>query len=91
MGKRLLLLWKVLRGDARQLWAAVRHPAAPAWLKIGVALVVLYVLSPIDLIPDWIPVVGWVDDFVVVTFALRWLLRLLPPELVQETVSRRAR
>ena len=42
MWKRLTVLWTVLRGDAWRLWFAVRHPAAPAWLKLGTALIVLY-------------------------------------------------
>ena len=91
MWKRLTLLWTVLRGDARQLWFAVRHPAAPGWLKVGVALIVLYVLSPVDLIPDAIPVIGLVDDLVLVPLAIRWLLKLLPPEIAQATSARRAR
>ena len=81
MWKRLVLLWRVLRGDARRLWFALRHPGAPAWLKVGTALIVLYVLSPIDLIPDAIPVLGWVDDLVIVPFAIRFLLDRLPPHL----------
>ena len=83
MLKRLTLLWTVLRGDARQLWFALRHPAAPRWLKVGAALIVLYVLSPIDFIPDVIPLFGVMDDIVVVPFAIRWLLKRLPPELRQ--------
>jgi uncharacterized membrane protein YkvA (DUF1232 family) len=85
MLKRLTLLWTVLRGDARQLWFALRHPAAPRWLKVGAALIVLYVISPIDLIPDVIPLFGVMDDIVVVPFAIRWLLKRLPPELRQAT------
>lgn len=81
MFKRLTLLWRVLRGDARRLWRALRHPAAPVWLKVGVALIVLYVLSPIDLIPDFIPVAGWLDDLVLVPLAMRWLLDRLPAEV----------
>jgi len=81
MFKRLSLLWTVLRGDARQLWAALRHPAAPAWLKVGAALIVLYVVSPIDLIPDFIPGIGWIDDAVLVPLAIRFLLNRLPAEL----------
>ena len=81
MWKRAVLLWRVVRGDARHLWFALRHPAAPTWLKVGAALFVLYVLSPIDLIPDFIPVLGWVDDIVLVPFAIRWLLSRLPPHL----------
>jgi uncharacterized membrane protein YkvA (DUF1232 family) len=81
MWKRAVLLWRLVRGDARQLWFALRHPAAPGWLKVGTALIVLYVLSPIDLIPDFIPVLGWVDDLVIVPFAIRWLLSRLPAHL----------
>lgn len=81
MFKRLTLLWTVLRGDARQLWFALRHPAAPGWLKLGTALIVLYVFSPIDIIPDVIPFVGAMDDIVLVPLAIRWLLKRLPPEI----------
>lgn len=77
MWKRLPLLWTLARGDARRLWSAVRHPAAPAWLKVGTALIVLYVLSPIDLIPDFIPVLGVMDDIVLVPLAIRFLLKRL--------------
>ncbi len=81
MWKRLTVLWTVVRGDARRLWFALRHPAAPAWLKLGTALIVLYVVSPIDLIPDFLPVIGVVDDLVIVPLAIRWLLNRLPPEI----------
>jgi len=81
MWKRLVLMWRVLRVDARRLWFALRHSAAPLWLKIGTALIVLYVLSPIDLIPDTIPILGWVDDVAIVSFGIRWLLGRLPHEL----------
>jgi uncharacterized membrane protein YkvA (DUF1232 family) len=81
MWKRLTLLWTIVRGDARQLWFALRHPAAPTWLKVGTALIVIYVLSPIDLIPDFIPVLGVMDDLVLVPLAIRFLLKRLPAEL----------
>ena len=77
MLKRMTLLWTVVRGDARQLWIALRHPGAPTWLKVGTALIVLYVLSPIDLMPDVGPVLGWMDDVVLVPFAIRFLLKRL--------------
>ncbi len=90
MWKRLPLLWTVVRGDARQLWYALRHPAAPAWLKLGTLLIVLYVLSPIDIVPDFIPFFGFLDDVVLVPLAIRWLLKRLPPEIAQAAASRRA-
>jgi uncharacterized membrane protein YkvA (DUF1232 family) len=91
MFKRLTLLWTVLRGDARALWVALRHPAAPGWLKLGTALIVLYVISPIDLIPDVIPGIGFIDDLVLVPLAIRWLLKRLPPELAAAVAVRRTR
>lgn len=90
MLKRLTLLWTVVRGDARQLWFALRHPDAPGWLKWGTALIALYLFSPIDLIPDVLPVIGMVDDLVLVPLAIRWLLGRLPPEIAQAAASRRA-
>ena len=89
MWKRLTVLWAVLRGDARRLWFAVRQPAAPGWLKLGTALIVLYVVSPIDLIPDVLPVIGVVDDLIVVPLAIRWLLARLPPEIAGAAEQRR--
>jgi uncharacterized membrane protein YkvA (DUF1232 family) len=91
MIKRIALLWTVLRGDARQLWFALRHPNAPRWLKVGTALIALYVISPIDLIPDVLPMFGLVDDLVVVPLAIRWLLKRLPPEVAQAAANRGAR
>ena len=90
MWKRLPLLWTVLRGDARQLWFALRHPDAPGWLKLGTLLIVLYVISPIDLIPDFIPVIGFLDDAILAPLAIRWLLRRLPPHIAQAAALRRA-
>jgi uncharacterized membrane protein YkvA (DUF1232 family) len=88
MWKRLSLLWTLLRGDARQLWFALRHPGAPGWLKLGTALIALYVLSPIDLIPEMLPGIGLVDDLVLVPLAIRWLLGRLPPDIKAAAVRR---
>lgn len=90
MFKRLSLFWLLLRGDARQLWFALRHPNAPGWLKLGAVGIVLYVFSPIDLIPDVIPVLGVMDDIVLVPLAIRWLLKRLPPDIAQAVAKRRA-
>ena len=89
MWKRLTVLWTVVRGDARRLWFALRHPAAPGWLKVGTALIALYLVSPIDLIPDAIPFVGVLDDIVLVPLAIRWLLGRLPAQ-VRVDADRRA-
>ena len=81
MGKRLLLLWTLVRGDARRLWRALRHPASPTWLKWAVAGLALYLVSPVDLLPDFIPLLGLVDDLVLIPLAIRALLNRLPPNV----------
>ena len=78
MLKRLALLWTLVRGDARRLWRALRHPNAPLWLKLGTVGLVIYVISPIDLIPDFIPFLGIADDLVLVPLGVRFLLSKLP-------------
>lgn len=90
MWKRLSVLWLAVRGDAKRLWYALRHPEAPVWLKAGATGIVLYLLSPIDLIPDMLPFLGVVDDLVLVQLALRWLLSRLPAH-IREHADARAR
>lgn len=79
--KRISMLWALIKGDLRLLVLALRHPMSPGWLKLGVAGLVLYVLSPIDLIPDVIPIVGVLDDVVIVPLAIRWMLKRLPAHI----------
>ena len=88
MWKRLSLLWTVIRGDARLLWRALRHPLSPGWLKPAVALLVLYVLSPVDFIPDVIPVLGLVDDVVLLPLAIRFMLDRLPARVRDDIAGR---
>ena len=90
MWKRLSVLWVVVKGDAKRLWFALGHPHAPGWLKGGAAALVLYLLSPIDLLPDALPIIGVVDDLVLLPLAIRWLLSQLPADLRRD-LERRAR
>jgi uncharacterized membrane protein YkvA (DUF1232 family) len=89
MWKRLSLLWLLVKGDARRLWFALKHPQAPGWLKLGTVGVLIYLFSPVDLLPDFIPIIGVVDDLVLVPAAIRFMLKRLPPELLAD-VQRRA-
>jgi uncharacterized membrane protein YkvA (DUF1232 family) len=88
MWKRLTVLWSVVRGDARRLWFALRHPQSPGWLKFGTALIALYLLSPVDLLPDTLPVIGVVDDLVLVPLAIRFLLSRLPADIARAADQR---
>lgn len=73
-----------VKRDAVTLWFAYRHPGT-SWLpKALAAFVVAYALSPIDLIPDFIPVLGYVDDALLLP-ALIWLtIRMLPQDVLAD-------
>lgn len=88
MWKRVSLLWLVIKGDVKRLWYALQHPDAPGWLKGGTALLALYLLSPIDLIPDFIPLFGVLDDVIVVPAAIRWMLKRLPSHIREHAEQR---
>lgn len=71
-----------LRRDALMLWFARRHPDTPLLAKALCVLAVAYALSPIDLIPDFIPILGYLDDALLLP-ALIWLaVRVLPPHVI---------
>jgi len=61
-----------------------RDPRVPRRVKIAVAIAAVWVLSPIDLIPEFLPVIGPLDDIVVVALALRYAARRVPPEALVE-------
>ena len=61
-----------------------RHPAVPRSARMAVGFAALWVLSPIDLIPEFLPVIGPLDDVVVVALALRYAARRVPREVVLE-------
>ena len=60
------------------LWQAFFAPETPVYLKALMLLVPAYLLSPIDLIPDVIPIVGWLDDAIVIPLLVNLIVRMLP-------------
>lgn len=68
-----------LRVDAHAIWLAVRDPRTPVMLRIFGAFVAAYALSPIDLIPDFVPLLGYLDDLVILPVGI-WLFVLMIPK-----------
>lgn len=66
------------RTELVMLWRAFMAPMTPVWLKGLMLLVPLYLISPLDLIPDFIPFAGWLDDLVVIPLLVSWIVSLLP-------------
>jgi len=81
---------RAIKGDIFVLYFAARDPRTPLAAKIVTALVVAYALSPIDLIPDFIPVLGWLDDLIILPLGIALALKLLPPEVLAGARARAA-
>ncbi len=79
---------RALQTETYTLYLAARDPRTP-WTARGLVLLVLaYALSPIDLIPDFIPVLGYVDDLIIVPAGLALALRLIPAEVMLDARQR---
>jgi len=79
---------RTLKRDIIALWLAARDPRTPVMAKIVAGCVAAYALSPIDLIPDFIPVLGYLDDLLLVPFGIWVAIRLIPPALLAELRER---
>ena len=72
------------RNECLILFYAIRHRSVPLLPKAVAGFSLVYLLSPVDIIPDFIPFAGWVDDLVIVPLLLHLSYRLLPSAVVQE-------
>lgn len=75
---------KELKSEAQVLLIAYRDPGTPLSAKILIGLSVGYLLSPIDLIPDFIPVLGLLDDLIIVPLLITISIKLIPPKILEE-------
>ena len=73
-----------VKRDAHAIYLAARDRRVPWYAKALAFLVAGYALSPIDLIPDFIPILGYVDDLVIVPLGIWAVVRLVPPEIMAE-------
>jgi uncharacterized membrane protein YkvA (DUF1232 family) len=75
---------RALKRDTLALYLAARDPHVPWYAKIVAAAVAAYALSPIDLIPDFIPVLGYLDDIILVPLGIALAIRLIPAALLEQ-------
>ena len=75
---------KKLKRDVLTLWFALKHPHTPWYAKVLAAIVTAYALSPIDLIPDFIPVLGYLDDIIIVPLGVWLVLKITPLSVMTE-------
>src|SRR5258708_2068678 len=84
MTDRLKNWARVIKRDVHALYLASRDPRVPWYAKVLAVAVASYALSPIDLIPDFVPVLGYLDDVIIVPLGILLVVRLIPPEVMAE-------
>lgn len=77
-----------LKVETYAIWLAYKDPRVPWYARAFAACVVGYAFSPVDLIPDPIPVLGYLDDLVLVPLGIALALRMIPPEVMAECRQR---
>lgn len=75
---------RLIKRDVHAVWLAARDPRTPWLAKVLALVVAAYAVSPIDLIPDFIPVLGYLDDLIIVPLGIMLVVRLIPPEVMNE-------
>jgi uncharacterized membrane protein YkvA (DUF1232 family) len=85
---RLRLKARALKRETYALYPACRDPRTPWYAKLFVGAIVAYALSPLDLIPDFIPVLGYVDDLVLVPLGILVAMKMIPSAVLAECRAR---
>lgn len=87
---RLKARARELKADVLALYVAVRHPRTPWYAKLLIAGIVAYALSPIDLIPDFIPVLGFLDEIILLPLGIALAIKAIPADVMLECRARAA-
>lgn len=81
---RLGRLFRTMGREILVLWYACRNPETPAVFKIAALMLGFYVLSPIDVLPDWLALLGLTDDVAILALGVPALLRMMPASVLQQ-------
>lgn len=84
MLKKLKQKAKQLKSQLYILYLASRHPGTPWYVKALAAVIIAYAISPIDLIPDFIPVLGFLDDIILLPLGIYAVFKLIPKDILAE-------
>jgi uncharacterized membrane protein YkvA (DUF1232 family) len=86
--EKILHIWKrgadQLRAETYAIYLAYKDPRVPWYAKLLIACVIGYVLSPIDLIPDFIPILGYVDDLILVPIGIALAIKIIPLDVLTD-------
>jgi uncharacterized membrane protein YkvA (DUF1232 family) len=77
-----------LKAETFALYLAARDPGTPWYAKLFAAGIVAYAFSPIDLVPDFVPVLGYLDDLILIPLGIALAIKLVPPSVLAECRER---
>ncbi|MCZ0930512.1 DUF1232 domain-containing protein [Halomonas janggokensis] len=75
---------RIIKRDVHVVWLAARDSRTPCFARALAMAVAAYAVSPIDLIPDFIPVLGYLDDLIILPLGILIVVRLIPPKVLDE-------
>src|SRR5262245_33886776 len=90
MLERLKARARALKTEAYAIYLAARDPRTPWYAKVLIFFVVAHTFSPIDLIPDFIPIIGYLDDLIITPGGIWLAVRLIPPGVLDEARAKAA-
>ncbi len=88
MMRQQLDIWlKSIKRNTCALYLASRHPGVSPLAKVLIIAIIAYVLSPIDLIPDFIPIIGYLDDLLLLPLGIALVIKMIPSDVWQECLE----
>ena len=84
MFEQLISRARALKKEVHAVYLAAKDPRTPWFAKALISFIVAYTVSPIDLIPDFIPILGYLDDLVIVPLGVALAILMIPPEVLDE-------
>lgn len=79
---------RLLRTETFALYLAARDPRTPMYARLLVVAIAAYALSPIDLIPDFVPILGYLDDLILIPLGIAIAIKMVPPEVLADCRAR---
>ena len=84
---KLRRLFKTVGREGLVLFYVCKASATPPWVRLAAIAMLAYVISPIDLVSDLIPILGWADDFALLVFGIPWLLSRVPAAILADATE----
>lgn len=83
LNQRLRQWARKLKNEVIAMYFVIKHPETPLYAKVLAAIIVGYALSPIDLIPDFVPILGYVDDVILLPLGIALVIKMIPAKILK--------